>query len=294
MLQGPVLVGTDLTEAAEAAMREGAQLAHALDGHLIVCHVIPELVPDGSLFHEFRRANLKAEEWIIGKAREAVQAHVESLLPAQTSLRVDIVLDSGSPHIGLLRHAMQTHAGVVVTGPGLSAMEVARHAEAAVLVARSPRGGPVVGATDFSDPSLPAVHMAASEARRRGVPLHLLHAFDVGLFALGPGHAPAAALPYLAGHSAIALEGLDELCALGTERLTRTLHEIGGGGEVAVVPGKAVDVIVQYAERVGAELVVVGTHGRSGLARLTLGSTAGSVIEAAPCSVLVVRLAREH
>jgi nucleotide-binding universal stress UspA family protein len=38
--------------------------------------------------------------------------------------------------------------------------------------------------------------------------------------------------------------------------------------------------------------VVVGTHGRSGFKRLTLGSTAAAVIEQAPCSVLVVRLGR--
>jgi len=48
---------------------------------------------------------------------------------------------------------------------------------------------------------------------------------------------------------------------------------------------------VSYAESVGAELVVVGTHGRSGFARLTLGSTASGVIDSSPCSVLVVRVA---
>ena len=48
---------------------------------------------------------------------------------------------------------------------------------------------------------------------------------------------------------------------------------------------------MQFAETIGAELMVVGTHGRSGFKRLTLGGTAASVVERAPCSVLVVRLA---
>jgi nucleotide-binding universal stress UspA family protein len=135
--------------------------------------------------------------------------------------------------------------------------------------------------------------MAASEARRRGVSLHLLHAFDAGLFALGASHAPGAALPYLAGSSPIALEGLDELRARAHERLKQTLGETGLAGEVAVVPGKAANVIVRYAESIGAELVVVATRGRSGIRRLTLGRTAASVIESAPCSVLVVRLGKE-
>jgi nucleotide-binding universal stress UspA family protein len=263
MLRGPVLVGTDLSQAAERALRAGALLARALDSRLIVCHVIPELLPDGSLFDEFRSSNLQAHDSIVANARLAVQAQLDSVLTDPNDAAVDVVLESGTPHSGLLRQAEHTRAGVVVTGPGSAAIEVVRHAEPAVLVARDSPRGPVVGATDFSDPSLPALHVAASEARRRSAPLHLLHAFDVGLFTLGASHAPAAALPYLAGSSPIALEGLDALRAAAHDRLTYTLHETGVTGEVAVVSGKAVDVIVRYAESVRAELVVVGTHGRS-------------------------------
>jgi universal stress protein A len=157
-----------------------------------------------------------------------------------------------------------------------------------VLIARRSPQGPVVGATDFSDPSLPALHTAAAEARRRGSALHLLHALDIGLFTLG--HTTTAAMPYLAGSSPIALDGLDNLRVLAKQRLEQTLREVDLPGDTAVIAGFAKDVIVQYAESVQAELIVVGTHGRSGLARLTLGSTAASVIESAPCAVLVVRL----
>ena len=90
--------------------------------------------------------------------------------------------------------------------------------------------------------------------------------------------------------SAIALEGLDNLRDLAKERLEQTLREADLPGGTAVIGGFATDVIVQYAESLNAELIVVGTHGRSRLMRLTLGSTAASVIESAPCAVLVVRL----
>ncbi len=56
------------------------------------------------------------------------------------------------------------------------------------------------------------------------------------------------------------------------------------------MPGKAANVIVRYAESIRAELVVIGTRGHSGFKELTLGRTAASIVEAAPCSVLVVRL----
>jgi nucleotide-binding universal stress UspA family protein len=285
-LRGPVLVGLDLSPPSDEALRQGARLAADLASRFIVCHVVPELIPDGSVFTEFRRANLNVEGSLLAKARAAVDHQVNSVLGADTA--VEVILESGTPHVGLLTQADATGAGVVVAAPGSETLDVVRHASTAVLIARPSPRGPVVAATDFSDPSLPALHTAATEARRRGAALHLLHALDSGLFSLG--HAPEAAMPYLAGSSMIALDGLDTLRTLAKQRLDETRREIDQPGDTAVVAGVARDVIVQYAESVKAELIVVGTHGRSGLGRLTLGSTAAAVIDSAPCSVLVVRL----
>jgi nucleotide-binding universal stress UspA family protein len=287
-LRGPVLVGTDLSPAADEALRQGAQLAAELSSPLFVCHVVPELIPDGSVFADFRRANESLEGSLLARARAAVDDQVDSVLSDGAPI-ADVILESGTPHVGVLLQAEKTGAGVVVIGPGSMAVDVVRHAPTAVLIARRSPSGPVVAASDFSDPSLPALRAAAAEARRRSTPLHLLHAFDGGLFTLG--HGPAAAMPYLEGTSAIALEGLDNLRAVAKQRMDAMLQEFDLPGETMVVAGFAKDVIVKYAESVGASLVVVGTHGRSGLERLTLGSTAASVIESAPCSVLVVRLA---
>ena len=286
-LSGPVLVGTDLSTAADEALKQASQLANSLGCRLIVCHVVPELIPDSSVFAEFRRAHLAAEQSILATARAAVQQQLDTVLGAANA-DLEVALESGTPHVGLLAQANATGAGVIVTGPGSVPLDVVRHTTSALLVARRAARGPVVGATDFSDPAFPAIRLAALEAARRGVPLHLVHAFDSGLFALGGG--PAAAMPYLVGTSPIALEGLDELRNIAKRQLEEMLREVGTPGETVVVSGSAAHVIVQHAESVGAELVVVGTHGRSGFARLTLGRTAASVVESAPCSVLVTRL----
>jgi nucleotide-binding universal stress UspA family protein len=246
------------------------------------------LLPDGSLFDEFRRANLQVHDSILAKARLAVQAQLDSVLPDFDVDAIEVVFETGTPHVGILRQAARVGAGVVVVRPGSAAIEIVRHATTTVLVVRPSPHGPVVGTTDFSDPSLPAFHAAADEARRRGMPLHLLHALDLAPFA--EHNPPEAAIPYLQGKSWIALEGLDELQSRATRRLEETLQATRLRGESVVVRGSAPDVIVRYAESVGAELVVVGTHGRSGLTRLLLGSTAAYVIGHAPCSVLVVRL----
>ena len=96
-------------------------------------------------------------------------------------------------------------------------------------------------------------------------------------------------MPYLLSAPTITLEGLDTLHALAKRRLEDAAVEMSLSATTAVVAGPAADVIVEYAESIHAELIAVGTHGRSGLARLTLGSTAAAVIESAPCSVLIVR-----
>lgn len=61
-------------------------------------------------------------------------------------------------------------------------------------------------------------------------------------------------------------------------------------GDVRVIRGDAAAAVVGFAHETGAELLVVGTKGRSGLARLALGSVAERVVRNAPCPVLAVRL----
>src|SRR5687768_11174049 len=163
-LRGPVLVWTNLSPASEEALRQAARLATEVKGTLLVCHVVPEVIPDGSVFTEFRRANLKVADSVVATARAAVEQQVRAVLGADAA--VDMILEWGTPHVGLLRQAEERGAGVMVAAPGSVALDVVRHASTPVLIARPSPKGPVVGATDFSDPSLPALHTAAAEARR--------------------------------------------------------------------------------------------------------------------------------
>jgi len=72
-------------------------------------------------------------------------------------------------------------------------------------------------------------------------------------------------------------------------RIEQELRDHGLATRAEVLPGDPREAIVDAAKRDGIDLVVVGSHGRAGLAKLLMGSVASHVVTHAPCSVLVVR-----
>ena len=60
--------------------------------------------------------------------------------------------------------------------------------------------------------------------------------------------------------------------------------------QTVIVSGIPYEEIIRKAEEIGASLIVVGTHGRTGLDHLIFGSTAERVVRSASCPVLTIRL----
>ena len=73
-------------------------------------------------------------------------------------------------------------------------------------------------------------------------------------------------------------------------RAEQELRDAGYATESRIVKGDPRDALVDLATSLRADLVVVGSHGRTGLAKLVLGSVASHVVTHAPCSVLVVKM----
>jgi nucleotide-binding universal stress UspA family protein len=119
----------------------------------------------------------------------------------------------------------------------------------------------ILFATDFSQPSRFAGRTAADLARRFGARLHVLHVVP-------PVTDPAPAAPAL--RAAVA-----EL-------------EAGPSVVTASATGRAASEIVKYARRNAIDLIVLGTHGRTGFSRAVLGSVAEAVTRLAGCTVLTV------
>lgn len=94
------------------------------------------------------------------------------------------------------------------------------------------------------------------------------------------------------GQLMVAPEVHEELARQAREQAERTVHsasELLPGAEERVVTGDAGPRICELAEEEGADLVVLGTHDRSGWSRLWFGSVSDHVVHHAPCPVLVVR-----
>ena len=294
LFNGPIIMATDLSAGSSEALRQAFSIARFGDKRLTVCFVLPESFAYRSILPEMHRSDevqfLEMEE----RASVAVQKQVADVCPEAQEI-VDVVIESGpSPHSTLIHLADTRHAGLIVLwaggavdGPqGLGSVveNVVRHAHCPVLLVRPGLDGPVLAATDFSDPSMPAVAAGAAEAKRRGVPLAVVHAVEFAL-PFVPMTVYWEAPPTVQAYEPQIRKAL-------TDRLQSTAYEYGATEKTLLVDGPAAKAIIGATESQKSQLVVLGTHGRSGLERMLLGSVVEAVVRDAACYVLVVRFAR--
>jgi nucleotide-binding universal stress UspA family protein len=139
-------------------------------------------------------------------------------------------------------------------------------------------------ATDFSPASRRAFEEALSFCRRNDAELLLAHVYRT------PGTLPA--------EMALTPDTVEQVDAKLSEaagtRLRTLLEEAGRAGvrgRILLLSGAPDEAIVEAARETGADMLILGTHGRTGAARLFLGSVASRVIAIASCPVLTVRAA---
>ena len=225
----------------------------------------------------------------------AVRKELFKLIKSKTSRsssQVSIELEQGTVHSGILSAAEKIKAGMIVIGGkkdatslpvlGGTAERVTRHAHCPVFLVRPSRRGKVLAATDFSDRSMPAIEAGVMEARRLRASLTVIHSIDVLPIILPAVEGVAyPALPPGAN------DHIKETSQKELDSCVRRFKAKGGG---ILYEGEAAKGILETAAELPAKLVVLGTHGRTGLSRLALGSVAETVLRASPCSVLVVRI----
>jgi len=136
--------------------------------------------------------------------------------------------------------------------------------------------------TDFSDLSLVALKYAKSFAKQYNAQLHCISVVDEGYqywLALGPDGVPMTVdvEQLIASHQKKMEEFAKEHLSDVDKLITK------------VIAGKPFVEIVEYAKEQAIDMIVLATHGRSGLSHILLGSVAERVVRKAPCPVLTCR-----
>ncbi|MDG4553965.1 MAG: universal stress protein [Candidatus Competibacter sp.] len=140
----------------------------------------------------------------------------------------------------------------------------------------------ILFAADFSDEALRVGERAKDIARQYGAQLNLIHVIEDVNIGLGGGYELLPVLPDLPDQALLE----EARKALG--EIARRL-DMEGAEQWVVSALSTKEGILDAAREHGVDLIVVGSHGRHGLA-LLLGSTANAVLHGAPCDVLAVRI----
>ena len=134
-LRGPVFCATDLSDAADAALRQAYAIGTQIGAPISVCHVLPEAFNVRVLFPQEAGIDMSFQTELTHKATTAVRARLDAVIGAESS-SIPVEIETGTAHAGILNVAERLGAGVIVIGPGGTALRVARSATMPVLVAR--------------------------------------------------------------------------------------------------------------------------------------------------------------
>jgi nucleotide-binding universal stress UspA family protein len=145
----------------------------------------------------------------------------------------------------------------------------------------------ILAPTDFSEHSCRALGYARAFADLWSAELHLLNVIEPAVF------------PTEAGLTPMGLINLDSELTTAADRAMEELlkhEELQGNIRIstAVAHGRASSMIIDYATEHGIDLIVIATHGRTGIEHLIFGSTAERVVRESPCPVLTIRPSRDE
>ena len=277
-----LLVATDLSPRGDRALARAVQMASATGGELTVLHVVDEELPAPMA----RSLREQASDLLSRQMSE---------LTAGRPLRFTVAVELGMD-FEVITHKAR-NAEVVILGAhreqwlkdvfvGTTAERVLRHGMTPTLVVKGPVAGPyrnILVAVDLSETSRKALLFA----RRLwpAVPATVLYVIDAPFL----DQARVVAIrPEAADDNAKAV--LDE----GRANLSAFLAEAGVEGvEPVVILGEAPVAIEREAAARSSDLVVLGTHGRSGIAHVMLGSVAERQLRHLPRDVLAVKPGQE-
>lgn len=284
-----ILAATDLSENSRPALRYAREFAKALDQTLVVVTVVELWARDmGRLMESFDPNEVKPSK----EALEKTQAFVDATFDDTSDIDVDVLVGH-PPAEGILREAEKRNATIVVAGTsgnskvseaffGSTISALARQATRPVLAvpphAEHVNIRTVLAPVDLSKCSERSLKFAGDIARWFDAKLIVHHSAPFGTPSIAP---PLVYIP----------ESAEQVRDAATKRVNAMVADAGleGRAEVVIELGPPHGAILRAVEDRNADLIVMGTHGRKGVEKFFLGSTAERILRDRPCPVLILR-----
>jgi nucleotide-binding universal stress UspA family protein len=291
---GRVLVAIDFSTASRAAFafaipllekwRAEVHLVHvfAPDYPLASITALPVVVPENEIE---RRVHSQLKDVA---AQQAITVRRENIHVVKGTPFREICRLASELKIDLIVSATRGQTGLKHLALGSTAERVVRHAPCPVLIVHaSDRNRPhratfekILAPTDFSSCGEAGVEMAKKLAQDFGAELVLIHSVDLHYYSTNPEFMLYDLPPLIEAAQKTGREQLAETVALVRQEKIPA--------EAVLGCGHAGEEICQEARNRGVDLIVIATHGRTGLSHVLLGSTAEYVVRHAPSPVLVI------
>lgn len=289
-----ILVGIDFSSQSEAALAQAIWLAERTGAEVAIAHVLSDVrkamidMPTDARW-QLVAGDVDAFERSL---RSKSDAKLDTLVApyAQRGLNIRRMTLLGVPSVELIHAVLKEKHDLVVTGTkgqgalkrvfiGSTAENLIRKCPAPVWVVKEQAPlGMILAPVDFSAVSEKSLRVAGSIAQQASAKLLVLHAIG------NPVAEELASLGESADFAASQSAGQTRLSELVAQNVAASVTT-----ELQVVDEQAATAIVDAVERVGVNLVVMGSVSRSGLPGYLLGNTAERVLRSTDCSMLTVK-----
>lgn len=289
-----IVVGVDFTPCSAAALREAMRLAAPGNARVHAVHIVDTQIP-----LELQAALTQMQQDVRKGLMADAQGRWKEFI-IQVPEAAGVELEVGIEHrvLGLLAWAKETDADLLILGafghqhPAVGAGTVAttcvRNASTDVLLVRDTHRGAysiIVAGVDFSETSRRAMERAAQIAAHDQARLHIVHVYSP----------PWDRYHYRAPTSGADPNFMERYKSLLGQKLHEFVQPVMAAFPDLSIQYELSDAgrhrsgLVEFAERVGANLICLGSRGQSNLRDFFLGSTAEKVLSNSKCSVLTVK-----
>lgn len=292
--QGDRVAGEELGPASRTALTEAVDLALHSGGTITFCTALNISAQTATLINQDPQNLLKTVEDFAAAALDKVVAEATA-----KGVTADKVIRFGPPGEELAKLAHEGHYDLVIVGTGIrsktsrllfgsTAQNVMRTAPCAVWVVKpgiTTEIREIAVATDLTESNRPAMTAAVKLARALDAKLFVIHAVESAELS---SLLVAGVSPETINQAHAKLK--EDATALLHQHLTATDYRtLAHGVKVELLNGPPDDVIPQFVIDNGIDVLVMGTHARSGISRLVLGNTAERILPSVQCSVMAVK-----